>query len=113
MVDEQEEEVGITRREKAKPKQEPVIKGLLPETPAPQAVPRAEPRQPSTVAAPPVAVRPIAPSVAPRAEPAGRACCRRRRSVQAAPMRRLGPSARRAVKKAANALKAPTTPVAE
>ena len=36
MVDEQEEEVGITRREKAKAKQEPVIKGILPETPAPK-----------------------------------------------------------------------------
>ena len=33
MVDEQEEEVGITRREKTKAKQEPVIKGILPETP--------------------------------------------------------------------------------
>ena len=36
MVDEQEEEVGITRREKTKAKQEPVIKGILPETPAPK-----------------------------------------------------------------------------
>src|SRR5450759_308571 len=44
MVDEQEEEVGITRREKTKAKQEPVIKGILPETPAPQGPPRAEPR---------------------------------------------------------------------
>jgi ribonuclease E len=42
MVDEQEEEVGITRREKAKPKQEPVIKGILPETPAPIAAPKPE-----------------------------------------------------------------------
>ena len=33
MVDEPEDEVGITRREKAKAKQEPVIKGILPETP--------------------------------------------------------------------------------
>jgi ribonuclease E len=48
MVDEQEEEVGITRREKAKAKQEPVIKGILPETPAPKAVERA----PAPVAAP-------------------------------------------------------------
>jgi len=43
MVDEQEEEVGITRREKGKAKQEPVIKGILPETPAPVAAPKAEP----------------------------------------------------------------------
>ena len=43
MVDEQEEEVGITRREKAKAKQEPVIKGILPETPAPVAAPKPEP----------------------------------------------------------------------
>ena len=41
MVDEQEEEVGITRREKTKAKQEPVIKGILPETPAPTPVERA------------------------------------------------------------------------
>src|SRR5450759_1883772 len=44
MIDEPEEEVGITRREKTKAKQEPVIKGILPETPAPQGPPRAEPR---------------------------------------------------------------------
>ena len=43
MIDELDEEVGITRREKGKPKQEPVIKGILPETPAPVAVPKAEP----------------------------------------------------------------------
>ena len=30
MIDEPEEEVGITRREKTKAKQEPVIKGILP-----------------------------------------------------------------------------------
>ena len=35
MIEEPEDEVGITRREKAKAKQEPVIKGILPETPAP------------------------------------------------------------------------------
>ncbi len=42
MIDDQEDEVGITRRrdtsDKAKPKQEPVIKGVLPETPAPVVV---------------------------------------------------------------------------
>lgn len=43
MIDEVEEEVGITRREKAKAKQEPVIKGLLPEVPAPMAVAKPEP----------------------------------------------------------------------
>src|SRR6187431_1287280 len=43
MVDEQEEEVGITRREKTKAKQEPVIKGILPETPAPKPVERPQP----------------------------------------------------------------------
>ena len=48
MIDEPEEEVGITRREKTKAKQEPVIKGILPETPAPKAVERA----PAPVAAP-------------------------------------------------------------
>ncbi|HEY9238285.1 MAG TPA: Rne/Rng family ribonuclease, partial [Burkholderiaceae bacterium] len=43
MIDEPEEEVGITRREKAKAKQEPVIKGILPETPAPVAAPKPAP----------------------------------------------------------------------
>jgi ribonuclease E len=71
MVDEQEEEVGITRREKTKAKQEPVIKGILPETPAPKAVERA----PAPVAAPAAsaarlpAVRP--PVAAPVATSAG------------------------------------------
>src|SRR5450759_1880381 len=37
MIDEPEEEVGITRREKTKAKQEPVIKGVLPDQPAPPA----------------------------------------------------------------------------
>ncbi|MDE2629095.1 MAG: Rne/Rng family ribonuclease [Burkholderiales bacterium] len=43
MIDEAEEEVGITRREKTKAKQEPVIKGILPETPAPVAIPKPVP----------------------------------------------------------------------
>ena len=43
MIDDAEEEVGITRREKTKAKQEPVIKGILPETPAPVAAPKAAP----------------------------------------------------------------------
>ncbi|MBW8831327.1 MAG: Rne/Rng family ribonuclease [Burkholderiales bacterium] len=58
MIDEPEEEVGITRREKTKAKQEPVIKGILPETPAPIATPKPEPVAAAApapvVAAPPV-----------------------------------------------------------
>ena len=50
MIEEPEDEVGITRREKAKPKQEPVIKGVLPETPAPIVVPKPAPA-PAPVAA--------------------------------------------------------------
>ncbi|MEO5883467.1 MAG: ribonuclease E/G, partial [Caldimonas sp.] len=53
-----EEEVGITRREKGKAKQEPVIKGILPETPAPVAAPRPEPRP--VQAAAPAASLPVA-----------------------------------------------------
>ncbi|MCH2241026.1 MAG: Rne/Rng family ribonuclease, partial [Aquabacterium sp.] len=51
MIEEPEDEVGITRREKAKPKQEPVIKGVLPDEPAPIAPPKPEPA-PAPVAAP-------------------------------------------------------------
>ena len=65
MVDEQEEEVGITRREKAKAKQEPVIKGILPETPAPVAAPKPAP----VVAAP--APAPVVAAPAPAPAPAG------------------------------------------
>jgi ribonuclease E len=65
MVDEQEEEVGITRREKTKAKQEPVIKGILPETPAPVAVPKPAP----VVAAP--APAPVVAAPAPAAAVAG------------------------------------------
>ncbi|HRP27372.1 MAG TPA: Rne/Rng family ribonuclease [Burkholderiaceae bacterium] len=64
MIDELDEEVGITRREKAKAKQEPVIKGVLPETPAPVIVPKPEP-----VAPPPAPVQVVAPP--PVAAPAG------------------------------------------
>ena len=46
MVDEPEEEVGFTRREKGKAKQEPVIKGILPETPAPVVEPKPAPAAP-------------------------------------------------------------------
>ncbi len=55
MIEEPEDEVGITRREKAKAKQEPVIKGILPETPAPVAVPK-----PVPVAAPAAVSVPVA-----------------------------------------------------
>ena len=64
MIDEPEEEVGFTRREKAKAKQEPVIKGILPETPAPQ--PQAKP-VPVEVVAPPV-VAPVVVAATPPAE---------------------------------------------
>ena len=54
MIEEPEDDVGITRREKTKAKQEPVIKGVLPDQPAPVAQPKAEP----------VAAAPAAPAVA-------------------------------------------------
>ncbi|HSW04885.1 ribonuclease E/G [Aquabacterium sp.] len=52
MIEEPDDEVAISRREKAKPKQEPVIKGVLPDQPAPIAPPKPEP---VAVVAPPVA----------------------------------------------------------
>ena len=64
MIEEPDEEVGITRREKSKPKQEPVIKGVMPEQPAPKAEPKPEP------APAPVAAAPI-PAPAPAPAPAG------------------------------------------
>jgi ribonuclease E len=61
MIDDVEDEVGFTRREKLKPKQEPVIKGIMPETPAPQPVPKPEPVAAAPVSAPaPVAAAPVA-----------------------------------------------------
>jgi ribonuclease E len=65
MVEEPEDEVGITRREKAKPKQEPVIKGVLPDQPAPP--PPAPPVAPPA----PVAPAPAARVAVPAPEPAG------------------------------------------
>jgi ribonuclease E len=60
MIEEPDEEVGITRRrdanEKGRSKQVPVIKGILPETPAPVAAPKPEA---TPVAAPPVAAAPV------------------------------------------------------
>jgi ribonuclease E len=58
MIEEPDDEVGITRREKAKPKQEPLIKGVLPDQPAPPA-----PAPAPVVAPAPVAVAPVAPPV--------------------------------------------------
>jgi ribonuclease E len=61
MIEEPDDEVGITRREKAKPKQEPVIKGVLPDQPAPPPVAKPEPAPvvaPAPVAEIPVAVAP-------------------------------------------------------
>ncbi|MEX8505628.1 ribonuclease E/G [Leptothrix ochracea] len=59
MIEEPDEEVGITRREKnAKPKQEPLIRGVLPDSPAPMAAP-------APVAAPAPALAPALPPVAP------------------------------------------------
>ncbi|MBC7717904.1 MAG: Rne/Rng family ribonuclease [Pseudorhodobacter sp.] len=52
MIEEAEEESGPTRREKTAPKQQPVIKGILPETPAPAAIPKPAPVVAAPVAAP-------------------------------------------------------------
>ncbi len=55
MIEEPSDEVGITRREKAgKARQEPVIKGVLPDQPAPAPIPVAPRVQPAAVP-PPVA----------------------------------------------------------
>jgi ribonuclease E len=62
MIEEPSDEVGITRREKsAKPKQEPVIKGVLPDQPAPPppAPPVPAPAPAVQVVAPPVAAAPV------------------------------------------------------
>ena len=66
MIDEPEDEVGITRREKGKVRQEPVIKGILPDTPAPQPIPRPEPRAAAAAATPAAQ-----PGGAPAASPVG------------------------------------------
>ncbi|WP_310460572.1 ribonuclease E/G, partial [Sphaerotilus sp.] len=63
MVEEPEEDVGITRREKnVKPKQAPMIRGVLPDQPAPVATPKAEPAPVAAVPAPVVAAAPVAPA---------------------------------------------------
>ncbi len=66
MIEEPEDEVGITRREKAKPKQEPVIKGVLPDQPAPAPRPpvAAPVQAPSAVAVPRTPAPAPAPAVA-------------------------------------------------
>ena len=60
MIEEASEEPAVTRREKTTAKQEPVIKGVLPETPAPAAIPK-------PAAAPVAPVTTTAPIAAPRA----------------------------------------------
>jgi len=52
MIEEASEETGVTRREKTAPKQEPVVKGLMPETPAPAPVPRPASAPVASVAVP-------------------------------------------------------------
>jgi ribonuclease E len=64
MIEEPDDEVGITRREKAKAKQEPVIKGVLPDQPAPPPPPPPPPAPAARMPAPaPVANAPAAPAV--------------------------------------------------
>ena len=63
MVEEPSDEVGITRREKAKPKQAPLIKGVLPDLPAP--VPAPVVVAPAPVAAPAPLPMPAAPASVP------------------------------------------------
>jgi len=74
MIEEPPEDVGLPRREKqqAKAKQEPVIKGVLPDQPAPVAAPKPEPvaaapvaAAPAPVATPVPAPAPVAPAPAP------------------------------------------------
>ena len=75
MIEEPEDEVGITRREKAKARQEPIIKGVLPDQPAPLPVAAPAPSAPApAVAAPvaspvPAATVPAAAHAAPAQEP--------------------------------------------
>ena len=77
MIQDQEEEVGITRRrtseDRAKPKQEPIIKGVLPDVPAPAAVPKPVPVVAPVVPVAPVAVAAPNPVAAPAPRPAAAA----------------------------------------
>ncbi|WP_374674946.1 ribonuclease E/G [Ideonella sp.] len=72
MIEEPDDEVAISRREKSKPKQEPVIKGVLPDQPAPVAPPPAPAPAPVAPAPAPVAAAPAQPQWAstPAAQPA-------------------------------------------
>src|SRR5690242_12474027 len=72
MIEEPDDEVSISRREKAKPKQEPVIKGVLPDQPAPPPQARPEPKaEPIPAAMPaPVMAPPPTPSWASTPAPA-------------------------------------------
>jgi ribonuclease E len=65
MIEEPDDEVGITRREKAKAKQEPVIKGVLPDHPAPPPVVKPEPAPAAPAPAPVAAVAPMPAAAAP------------------------------------------------
>jgi ribonuclease E len=60
MIEEPSDEVGITRREKSAPKQEPIIKGVLPDQPAPPAPPPVAVVAPAPVAAPAIRLAPVA-----------------------------------------------------
>ena len=61
MIEEPDDEVGITRRDKGgKAKQEPVIKGILPDQPAPQAPPKPAPEPVAAAPAPTPAPAPVA-----------------------------------------------------
>ncbi len=60
MIEEPSDEVGITRREKAKPRQEPIIKGVLPDQPAPMAPPTPPAPAPVVAAPAPLAAAPAA-----------------------------------------------------
>jgi ribonuclease E len=62
MIEEPDDEVGITRREKAKAKQEPIIKGVLPDQPAPMAMAPHQPVLEANVEIPHVAPTPAVPA---------------------------------------------------
>ncbi|SFR88322.1 RNAse E [Mitsuaria sp. PDC51] len=65
MIEEPQEEVGITRRgAEKKNKQEPVIKGLMPEQPAPMPAPAPAPKAAEPVVAAPAPTAPAAPVAA-------------------------------------------------
>ncbi|MCE2911180.1 MAG: Rne/Rng family ribonuclease, partial [Rubrivivax sp.] len=68
MIEEPDDEVGITRREKTKARQEPVIKGVVPDQPAPPAPPPPQPAPPPA-ARPQAAAVQSAPAVTPAPEP--------------------------------------------